>query len=78
MPRHAGQATLSYGWYTHVLMHENIVLYTKLGWREYGRGEQSGFQARVHAQVGVSTVNVRISLDSSHARARSSVPRIVQ
>jgi GNAT superfamily N-acetyltransferase len=30
--------------YTHVLMHENIALYTRLGWQEYGRGEQSGFQ----------------------------------
>ena len=30
--------------YTHVLMHENIALYTHLGWQEYGRGEQSGFQ----------------------------------
>jgi GNAT superfamily N-acetyltransferase len=30
--------------YTHVLMHENIALYTKLGWREHGRGEQAGFQ----------------------------------
>ena len=25
-------------------MHENIALYTKLGWQEYGRGEQAGFQ----------------------------------
>jgi GNAT superfamily N-acetyltransferase len=30
--------------YTHVLMHENIALYTRLGWQEYGRGEQAGFQ----------------------------------
>jgi GNAT superfamily N-acetyltransferase len=30
--------------YTHVLMHENIALYTHLGWQEYGRGEQAGFQ----------------------------------
>jgi GNAT superfamily N-acetyltransferase len=30
--------------YTHVLMHENIALYTRLGWQETGRGEQAGFQ----------------------------------
>jgi len=30
--------------YTHVLMHENIALYKRLGWEEYGRGEQAGFQ----------------------------------
>jgi GNAT superfamily N-acetyltransferase len=30
--------------YTHVMMHENIVLYTHLGWQEYARGEQAGFQ----------------------------------
>ncbi len=30
--------------YTHVLMHENIALYTRLGWREYARGAQAGFQ----------------------------------
>jgi GNAT superfamily N-acetyltransferase len=30
--------------YTHVLMHENIALYLRLGWQEYGRGEQAGFQ----------------------------------
>jgi GNAT superfamily N-acetyltransferase len=30
--------------YTHALMHENIVLYTHLGWQEYARGEQAGFQ----------------------------------
>lgn len=30
--------------YTHVLMHENIALYTRLGWLEYARGEQAGFQ----------------------------------
>ncbi len=32
--------------YTHALMHENIALYTKLGWSEYARGEEQGF-ARV-------------------------------
>jgi len=30
--------------YTHELMHENIALYARLGWQEYGRGEQAGFQ----------------------------------
>lgn len=30
--------------YTHVLMHENIVLYLHMGWQEYARGEQAGFQ----------------------------------
>jgi GNAT superfamily N-acetyltransferase len=30
--------------YTHVLMHENIALYLRRGWQEYGRGEQAGFQ----------------------------------
>jgi GNAT superfamily N-acetyltransferase len=30
--------------YTHVLMHENISLYARLGWEEYARGEQEGFQ----------------------------------
>lgn len=30
--------------YTHVLMHENIALYARLGWVEYARGEQAGFQ----------------------------------
>lgn len=30
--------------YTHVLMHENQALYARLGWREYARGEQDGFQ----------------------------------
>ena len=40
--RRAGYAELRL--YTHVLMHENIVLYTHLGWQETGRGEQAGFQ----------------------------------
>jgi ribosomal protein S18 acetylase RimI-like enzyme len=40
--RRAGYAELRL--YTHVLMHENIALYTKLGWQESGRGEQAGFQ----------------------------------
>jgi GNAT superfamily N-acetyltransferase len=40
--RRVGHAELRL--YTHVLMHENIALYTKLGWLEYGRGEQAGFQ----------------------------------
>ena len=40
--RRVGHAELRL--YTHVLMHENIALYTKLGWQEYGRGEQAGFQ----------------------------------
>jgi ribosomal protein S18 acetylase RimI-like enzyme len=30
--------------YTHVMMTENIALYARLGWREYARGEQAGFQ----------------------------------
>ncbi|TRW15295.1 GNAT family N-acetyltransferase [Glacieibacterium frigidum] len=29
--------------YTHELMHENLAIYTRLGWEEYGRGEQDGF-----------------------------------
>ena len=40
--RRAGHAELRL--YTHVLMHENIALYTHLGWQETGRGEQAGFQ----------------------------------
>lgn len=40
--RRAGFAELRL--YTHVLMHENIALYRHLGWQEYARGEQSGFQ----------------------------------
>jgi GNAT superfamily N-acetyltransferase len=40
--RRAGYAELRL--YTHVLMHENIVLYAHLGWQEYARGEQAGFQ----------------------------------
>jgi GNAT superfamily N-acetyltransferase len=40
--RRAGYAELRL--YTHVLMHENIALYTRLGWQEHGRGEQAGFQ----------------------------------
>jgi GNAT superfamily N-acetyltransferase len=40
--RRAGYAELRL--YTHVLMHENIVLYSHLGWQEYARGEQAGFQ----------------------------------
>jgi len=30
--------------YTHQSMHENIVLYPRLGYEETGRGEQAGFQ----------------------------------
>ncbi len=40
--RRAGYAELRL--YTHVLMHENIALYARLGWQETGRGEQAGFQ----------------------------------
>jgi GNAT superfamily N-acetyltransferase len=40
--RRAGHAELRL--YTHVLMHENIALYSRLGWQETGRGEQAGFQ----------------------------------
>jgi len=40
--RRAGYAELRL--YTHVLMHENVSLYTRLGWQETGRGEQAGFQ----------------------------------
>jgi GNAT superfamily N-acetyltransferase len=40
--RRAGHAELRL--YTHVLMHENIALYARLGWQETGRGEQAGFQ----------------------------------
>ena len=40
--RRAGHTELRL--YTHVLMHENIALYARLGWQETGRGEQSGFQ----------------------------------
>jgi len=40
--RRAGYAELRL--YTHVLMHENIALYKRLGWQETGRGEQAGFQ----------------------------------
>ena len=40
--RRAGHAEMRL--YTHVLMHENIALYTRLGWQETGRGEQAGFQ----------------------------------
>ncbi|WP_144633836.1 GNAT family N-acetyltransferase [Bordetella genomosp. 13] len=29
--------------YTHVLMHENVAIYTRLGWQEYDRAEQDGF-----------------------------------
>ena len=40
--RRAGHAELRL--YTHALMHENIALYARLGWQEYARGEQAGFQ----------------------------------
>jgi ribosomal protein S18 acetylase RimI-like enzyme len=30
--------------YTHALMHENIALYPRLGYVEYARGEQAGYQ----------------------------------
>lgn len=30
--------------YTHERMHENIALYTRLGWEEYGRAEHEGFR----------------------------------
>jgi GNAT superfamily N-acetyltransferase len=29
--------------YTHALMHENVALYRALGWSEYARGTQSGY-----------------------------------
>lgn len=29
--------------YTHVLMHENLAIYTRLGWQEYDRAEQDGY-----------------------------------
>lgn len=38
--------------YTHALMHENQALYTRLGWQEYARGEQNGFQ-RVFMRKGL-------------------------
>jgi GNAT superfamily N-acetyltransferase len=30
--------------YTHLMMHENLVLYPKLGYEEYARFEQAGYQ----------------------------------
>ncbi len=30
--------------FTNELMHENVAIYTKLGWEEYGRAEQDGFR----------------------------------
>ncbi|MFW7355169.1 MAG: GNAT family N-acetyltransferase [Brucella sp.] len=30
--------------YTNELMHENLVIYPKLGWQEYNRAEQDGFR----------------------------------
>jgi len=30
--------------YTHVMMHENLVLYPRLGYEEYARFEQAGYQ----------------------------------
>jgi hypothetical protein len=30
--------------YTNELMHENLVVYGKLGWLEYDRAEQDGFR----------------------------------
>jgi len=30
--------------YTNELMHENLAIYSKLGWEEYDRAEQNGFQ----------------------------------
>ena len=30
--------------YTNAAMHENLVMYAKLGWEEYGRAEQAGYQ----------------------------------
>jgi ribosomal protein S18 acetylase RimI-like enzyme len=41
--------------YTHVLMQENIALYSRLGWQEYARGEQAGFQ-RVFMRKRVGSV----------------------
>jgi GNAT superfamily N-acetyltransferase len=30
--------------YTNAAMHENLVMYAKLGWEDYGRAKQSGYQ----------------------------------
>jgi GNAT superfamily N-acetyltransferase len=30
--------------YTHALMHENLAMYPRLGYEEYARGEQAGYQ----------------------------------
>ncbi len=30
--------------YTNAAMHENLVMYAKLGWEEYGRAKQAGYQ----------------------------------
>ena len=30
--------------YTNAAMHENLAIYAKLGWEEYGRAEQAGYQ----------------------------------
>jgi GNAT superfamily N-acetyltransferase len=31
--------------YTNAAMHENLAMYAKLGWEEYGRAEQAGYQS---------------------------------
>ena len=38
--------------FTNELMHENLVVYGKLGWREYDRSEQDGFR-RVFMKKGL-------------------------
>ncbi len=30
--------------YTNAAMHENLLMYAKLGWEEYGRAKQAGYQ----------------------------------
>ncbi|MBS1166404.1 MAG: uncharacterized protein H6R00_2429 [Proteobacteria bacterium] len=40
--------------YTNELMHENLVLYRKLGWSEYDRAEQDGFR-RIFLRKTVET-----------------------
>ncbi|MFS0772739.1 GNAT family N-acetyltransferase [Sphingomonas sp. 1P08PE] len=45
--------------YTHELMHENIALYTRLGWEEYDRGEHEGFR-RVFMRKPVPMLNPKV------------------
>lgn len=40
--RRQGHAELKL--YTNAVMHENVALYTHLGWVEYARGEQAGYR----------------------------------